>query len=235
MTNNSSHESYWHTKLCSIEGGSQEAVILVLMYLALGEDYAYHMAGQFANELRDKNLWKDEQIKEFKLKVLKNRSGPLSTLLNQMEKNKLLMSREEWNGKIKRKYFSINPAILLSPDDSRQYFVVSSSEFFEISTKEIDEYLKEIGKENNRDVRKLQVYLKQWSSIRKFDFVTFLEFLMAEAVLRGKESLSDHFSKYITELDRLERDSRRGRGIKCGPGEFHMVGSPVELTLTPRG
>ena len=235
MADNSSDESYWHTKVCSIEGGSQEAVILVLMYLVLGEDYAYHMAGQFANELRDKNLWKDEQIKEFKLKVLKNRSGPLSTLLNQMEKNKLLMSREEWNGKLKRKYFSINPAILLSPDDSRQYFVVSSSEFFEIQTKEIEEYLKELGKENNRDVRKLQVYLKQWSSIRKFDFVTFLEFLRAEAEKMGKESLSQHFSCYITELDRLERDKRRGKGIKCGPGEIHVVPSEVELKLTGRG
>ena len=233
MADNSSPE-YWHAKLCSIEGGAQEAVILDLMYLALGEDYAYHMAGQFANELRDKNLWKDGQIKEFKLKILKNRSGPLSILLNQMEKYKLIISREEWNGKLKRKYFSINPAILLSPDDSRQYFVVSSSEFFEISTKEIDEYLKELGKENN-DVRKLQVYLRQWSSIRKFDFVTFLEFLRAEAEKRGKESLSQHFSNYITELDRLERDKRRGKGIKCGPGEFHMVGSPVELTLTGRG
>ena len=119
------------------------------------------------------------------LKILKNKSGPLSTLLNQMEENKLLISREECNGKLKRKYFSINPAILLSPDDSRQYFIVSSSEFFEMTTEEIDEYLKEMKKKN---VRELQVYLKQWSSIRKFDFVTFLEFLRAEAVKMVKKA-----------------------------------------------
>ncbi|MGD0952261.1 MAG: hypothetical protein ABR985_07685 [Methanotrichaceae archaeon] len=226
------HESYWHTKLSSIEGGSQEAVILALMYFVLGEDYAYHMASQFAKELTDKNLWKDEQIKKFKLKILKNKSGPLSTLLNQMEKNKLLIAREDMIGKHKRKYFSINPAILLCPDDSRQYFVVSSSEFFEITTKEIDEYLKELKKKN---VQELKVYLKQWSSIRKFDFVTFLEFLMAEADKRKKKTLSDHFSRYITELNRLERDGRRGKGIKCGTGEIHLVPSEVELKLTGRG
>ena len=65
MVENSSHGSYWHTKLSSIGRGSQEAVILVLMYLALGEDFAYHIAGLFGNELTDKNLWKDEQITNY--------------------------------------------------------------------------------------------------------------------------------------------------------------------------
>ena len=50
--------------------------------------------------------------------------------------------------------------------------------------KDIDEYLKEMKNKNNR-VQELQVYLKQWSSISKFDFITFLEFLRAEAVKRG--------------------------------------------------
>jgi hypothetical protein len=132
------HEIYWHEIFNSVEGGSQGAVTLVLMYHTLGEDYAYHMAGQFDKGLKVKNLWKDNQIRAFKLKILKNKTGPLSTLLNRMEKDRLLISREELIGKQRRKYFSINPDILLRPGTSKYYFGIFDYE--------VGEFLQEPGK-----------------------------------------------------------------------------------------
>ena len=150
--------TYWHELLDSIDGGSRCAVTLALMYLAQGEDYAYHMAGQFAKGLTLENQWKDERIKNFKLRTLKNTTGPLSTLLNSMEKKNLLISRKESVGKKDRKYFSINPVILLSPDGSNDYLIPSYSEITKFgynekkisaaSKNDIKEFLRDLEKEN---------------------------------------------------------------------------------------
>ena len=223
------HEFYWYDMLSSIKGGSEEAATLILMHLALGEDYAYNIAGRFANELTEKNLWSDRQIRQFRLKTLRNKTGPLSALLNDMEKKKFLISREEFVGKKKRKYFSINPAILLSPNGSKNYFVpcffvqthcemheiiCRQRKISEISETEIKGFLKELEERKPKDKDANQYFdarFKWWSSIKRFDYLAFLKFLQDEAGAKDKSELAQHFCAYIGEIERLERDKRRIR------------------------
>jgi hypothetical protein len=203
------------------------------MYLALGEDYAYNIAGRFANGLTKKNQWNDKQIREFHLRTLMNKTGPLSSLLNDMEKKKLLISRKDFVGKPKRKYFSVNPVILLSPDGSKNYFVPSfydptyyeiqrityrERKISELSEKEIKDFLQELEKEKPTGKDADSYFDKRfqwWCSIKRFDYITFLKFLQEEANMRDKKDLTQHFGAYIGEIIRLESDKRRIRTLEC--------------------
>jgi hypothetical protein len=82
-------------------------------------------------------------------------------------------------------------------------------------------------KKNNGEEEYLGDYFKKWSSIKKFDFITFLEFLKTEAGKKNRQDLAQHFDAYITEINRYERDGRRIKGIELNASM--ILAPPSEL------
>ena len=108
--------------------------------------------------------------------------------------------------------------------DSKYYFAPYGNEIPEISEKEINDFLKEMGEEK----REANAYFIQWSSIEKFDYITFLEFLRTEAGKKNKQNLTRYFDGYISEINRLDRDRRRGSVVKAEARMCLELTTPAE-------
>jgi hypothetical protein len=190
--------SSWHAVIKEFKAEKEEhngeAATLALMYLAIkGEDSAYRMAKFFRNELIAEKGWTEDQMRY--LGPLTHQSQ-LGTLFSRMEMSGFVRSRKKQTGR-RNRFYILNEDIILYP---------FNDEFFQ---KLHDNRLKSKGiyvdgaeaKSDARaflnELRKKDIafYLRKWSVIEKFDFLTFLAFLSDEA----RELNNSYLMRIITE------------------------------------
>jgi hypothetical protein len=168
--------------------GFGAAPTLILLYLAFGEDLGYRMAKVFSQELTVSKGWSTKHLDYFK-PLLKEPS--LSILLNKMEDKGLIISRIEKNGREKR-YYCLNPTMISNPETSelgreitRRILKVRGKAITETQEQGvIIEFLSELEKKGRTP------YLRQWSSIKQFDFIAFLTFLKNLALELGNNEVA---------------------------------------------
>jgi len=186
---------YWHVTFEELKGKSHANYVLALVYLAMGQDYAYRMAKEIG------------KIDFEGSKALKNQTT-LQPLLSRLEKGGFLLSEEELENGRKRKYFSINPKILISPNGLKPYHIPGESGLLGIADEDIKNFLDQLSNRGKDRAR----YLEQWNQVigvKKWDFITFLLFMQEAANDLKMSDLSRRFSEYISEVQRLEREGRR--------------------------
>jgi hypothetical protein len=160
---------------------SKQSVIILLMYLAFGKDYPYHIANFFY----DLSVKKKNNLKTFGIGTLKH-TGKIGTLLNKMKEDELVVSvaDDETTRKDKpRKYYKINPRIIQSPVITGMY-ITSKGTQFEIPLKLIETFLewmnkyhKEKSDKQNEEERKkafMENFLNFEAAKDYIDFLTFL-------------------------------------------------------------
>ncbi len=166
--------------------------MLSLLYLVLGEDYAYNMAKQFAEVSTDVNALKDQ--------------SQLHPLLKDLEERGFLISKKDKEDGRVHKYFSINPQILCSPNSLEVYPLPGDGGVLGIDLNDVRSFMDELGKKDRNR------YLKQWGKMRgtdKYDFITFLLAIQEEANSLKRTNLAQGIQAYISEIQRLEREKRR--------------------------
>ena len=188
--------------------GHGAAAILVLMYLTFGEDYPYHMATFFAENLSVKNGWKDGQLNYFKKLLDLN---ALQTLLASMGKKKLLCSHYIKEEGRKRHYFALNPIVLCFSDSTLGYCPIHQRDAkmkWEKDNSKVNQFLIALG---NRD--RLSNF-KRWNTIELFDFITFYEFLMHEALELGMDEMAKILISNISSLKMSENRHANMEALK---------------------
>lgn len=199
----------WHEAFVGAKGPNF-AKVLALLDLATGEDYTYNMVKQFRNTSVDVKALRDP-----------NQLQPILKSLEEMEfltSKKVLMDGRE------RKYYSLNPQVLRNPDGSELYHLPRGGNL-DISEEDINNFLKELGKKDR------ELYLNQWTNkrgINKYDYITFLITLEEEAYALGKSVLVRGLDAYISEIQRLERESRRERTLSYAIDAIIRCNDPMK-------
>lgn len=190
------------------------AATLVLMFLAIiGECYAYKMAEKFKEGLTKGNGWDDEQIKY--LRSLSDHNQ-LNVLLPKMEEKGFIISREEpikskkdptENTKRYRRYYRLDPWICVAGPSGKLY--PSEGEGCLLHGKKVEEefylaadFLVDLIKNDYMH------YFKLFSSIRVFDFITFLMLLKDEAMKLNNKKMEIILINRIGDAERVETESR---------------------------
>jgi len=187
-----SDKVYWHEVFEELKGRNSSKV-LVLSFIAMGEDYSYNIAMQFKNASLDFKALKDP--------------NQLQPILKELEENGFLTSRVETVDGRDRRYYSINPHVIYSPDGSKPHILVLNRKRLEIAEETVHKFLK--GMETKKKEGYFDWYFERWHSIKRFDFITFLHFLQEEAMAQKNSELVSHFEAYINEIIRLQQDQRR--------------------------
>lgn len=200
----------WNEVLCRNYPGRERDLsgaeqTLILMYLALGEDTAFHMAKEFKTIMKTFEGKKEDNIKKDKvhknpekyyeslaelLKTLSHQSS-LKLFLDKMEKTKLLISNQEKSGR-KRRPFRINPDVLRNPEGRDVYYIKNKENYiseWSIAPQQIEDFFSKVETSLRGDVAKKRKkgsakrddpkikYHKYWTKISVFDFRTFLLFI----------------------------------------------------------
>jgi oligoribonuclease NrnB/cAMP/cGMP phosphodiesterase (DHH superfamily) len=173
------------------------AAALILMYLAvIGEDYPYQMAKRFEEGLIAENGWDEVKLKF--LRSLKKESQ-LRTRLKEMVEKGLLVSRKEQQKYTQKfyHYYSLDPWIFVHYQGEHcpipQHKKQINDEFFLAA-----EFQVSIFKDD------VKPYFKSWSSLARFDFITFLIFLMNEAEEIKNEKMVKLLDHHINRISRQE-------------------------------
>jgi hypothetical protein len=198
----------WHEAIREFKAESQshdgETATIVLMYLVLKrEDYPYHMASIFKEELKEKNGWSKEKLDY--LRSLKDKNQ-LTILLTKMQEAGFLESTKEQGGRSKRIY-NIKIEVMSSP-------------YAEAGYKNLYYFLPNKGKTPKNEaidqdivkafLPKLKIpefhdYFVTWSGIDKFDFITFLGLLKNEAERMSDSNMKELMIRNIYETKRIEK------------------------------
>lgn len=182
----------WHEAFDDAKGVNS-AKVLALLYLMLGKDYAYRIAKQFNDVSTGINALKDQ--------------SQLQPLLKDLEKRGFLVSEKVKEDGRDRKYFSINPQILCSPNPIEEvYPLPGDGGAISIKRDDVTSFMNELAKKDRKQ------YLEKWGKIRgtyKYDFVTFLLTVQEEANSANRTGLAQGIQAYISEIQRLERERRR--------------------------
>lgn len=180
----------------------EEKTSLVLMYLALGEDYPYNMADKnFSIELTEEKGWSRDLLT--KLKSLKDASQ-LSRLLKQMEKERLIISRNsEVNGR-KRHIYRLNPLILCNISNLS---ITSKPPEFEI----MGSFLGELSKKER------EPYFEVWKEMNPLEYITFINFLEIESEELGMYDVMSILGKIFDDHFDMKRFIAKMQGRKKHP------------------
>ncbi|MDF0589698.1 hypothetical protein [Candidatus Methanocrinis natronophilus] len=178
----------------TVKQSGEERTSLVLMYLALGEDYSYNMAKKyFSIEATEEKGWSEDKLK--KLKSLKDPSQ-LSHLLKKMEKKELLVSSDtEVNGR-NRHVYRLNPQILCSILNIPNMKNPTEAEI-------IKAFLDELSKKER------EPYFDVWRTMEILDFISFLYFLENESKEHDMNEATNILSKIIDDHFELEKSIRK--------------------------
>lgn len=177
-----------------VEQLGKERTSLVLMYLALGEDYPYNMATRnFLHELTEKKGWSKNFLK--KMNSLTDPSQ-LSRLLKQMEEKELLISSDtEANGR-NRHVYRLNPQILCSILNIPNMKNPPEEEIIKV-------FLDELSKKER------EPYFDVWRTMKILDFTSFLYFLENESKEHDMNDATNILSKIIDDHFELEKSIRK--------------------------
>jgi hypothetical protein len=159
---------------------SQFSVVILLIYLFFGSDYAYNIAKYF-EKLSNPEFGK----KRARSSVLSH-TGRIGIVLNKMAEDGLVISR--MNGP--RKYFSINPRIIRSPAKDADYIKFNGF-IFEIPLEKIERLLGWQG-ENVKQFNARDLFFQTVLFKGAVDYTTFMIFLEKEASFH--ETISYGFS-----------------------------------------
>jgi hypothetical protein len=125
---------------------SQFAVVSILMYLVMGEDWTYNMAENF------RVLSYGPRNKRPGIGILKHHSN-LGSLLEEMKKDGLVIGRRDDMEVRERHYYRLNPDVIRSPIPGSAYSK-SDGSFFEIPLELINDFMDHVRiKDQNRDVK----------------------------------------------------------------------------------
>lgn len=166
---------------------SQFAVVSLLMYLVMGEDWPYNMAKNF------EILSEGPLNRHTGLGILKHPSN-LGYLLEEMEKDGLVIGRRDEMEVRRHHYYRLDPNIFRSPisgSENRK----SNGSIFEIPLEMINKFLK--LQSYNNYYRKM--YIKSWEYIAEFEFLTFMIFV--KDIIEEHSPMLDLIEKYIQRLE----------------------------------
>jgi len=169
----------------------EDVASFILMYLTLKEDYAYKMAFQFSKYLTEKNGWKQELVEDFK--SLKDQSQ-LQPILSQMEKDKFLTSRKRKEGGRPRRYFRINPAVLLNPCEHSTQYVSDIYGAINVSEDQIARLLQKL------EERFSETHSIKPSSESTLEFKDVIYFIMKNARDVGMHEIANTLFTYWQEI-----------------------------------
>ncbi|MCJ7445361.1 MAG: PadR family transcriptional regulator [Methanotrichaceae archaeon] len=146
---------------------SESSAIIILMYSAFGEVYAYGISVDFKGA---------EEVKKLARSSALIYPSKTSKLLHKMKKDGLLIfdREEKVEGRI-RKYYRINPRIIQSPIRNGTYFK-SDGSAFEIPLDLIEKFLAWLENSNKEDAGSKE-FVEALSASHQYDYITFLEFL----------------------------------------------------------
>jgi hypothetical protein len=182
---------------------SQPYAIIILMYLALGKDYPYHIAQVFKESTIPSKIRRGSTLKN---------SNKIGELLNKMREDGLLTLSEDRDGSRRvHKNYKINPEIIRSPARGAPY-IKADGNVFEIPLELLESFFTWLEETYNEEDRKAP-FIKALETVRQFDYITFLMFLKDRAVeweedpkialeLATDPKLSQLIEEYINELEK---------------------------------
>jgi hypothetical protein len=179
---------------------SQPVAIIILIYLALGEDYPFQIAKVFGGSALTK-MPRGSPLKN------SNKTGQL---LNKMKEDgflNLLADEED-----SKKPYKINPEIVRSPARGVPYRKADGN-VFDIPIELLVRFFTWLKETYNEEERKIP-FVKALEKVRVFDYITFLMFLRDRAVEWEEDTgfalesataprLSHLIEEYIRELKEL--------------------------------
>ena len=184
---------------------SEASVVILLMYLAFGEDHASNIAGNFPPKPENKDFFKKKRRSALKYQ------GKISSLLKKMSEDGLLSSYgDEKDGRII--HYEIDPNILKSPAKNEPYYK-NGGTVFEIPLAVLEEFFTWLKEFNKEDARR-RAFIKALSEDTIFDYITFLMFIKARAIdweklpdveegFTSTSRLSELIEEYIVELEKM--------------------------------
>ena len=169
----------------------QSIAVILLMYLALGKDYPYHIAKVFNKLSQTSNTF--------------NRSGgsillsgsKISGLLKKMAADEIGIAKADRRPGRKRIIYSLKPEILKDI-----IFRLNKGCIDYISIEIEDYFLKRIGEDCPEEYR--IGYMKTWNSIGIFDFLTFYKFIADSYDIKAYFRISNSNSE-DTLSEKMER------------------------------
>jgi hypothetical protein len=167
---------------------SQFAVVSILMYLIMGEDWPYNMAKNF-------EVLSDGPLSRLSGIGILTHPSNLGYLLEKMETDGLVIGR--WNEiEVRRHhYYRLNPSILKSPSCS--VYQKSDGSIFEIPLELIDKFLISLSYDDGN--RKKMI--KSWEYITKFEFLSFMIFVEDLTKEDPKSMPYTHIEEYIQIIE----------------------------------
>jgi hypothetical protein len=181
----------------------EPAATLILMYLSVMKtDYPYNMAEEFKNGLIKENGWSEKQLKL--LNCLRN-ENQIRPILVKMEEEGLVISAKEPKGR-RLRHYSLNIEIVSTSWTNEGFRKILRPKKTPDSGVGDNEMVGNFLKEQNKN--DLVHYLKIWSKIEKFDYITFLGFLKDEASdkkhERMKRLLQENIHDYLEVIKASE-------------------------------
>lgn len=179
---------------------SQFSVIMLLIYLMFGRDYAYNIASYFdklsnigiKKRNRSSTLW---------------HSGRIATLLNNMWNDELIICTDELIKRRTRKYYQLNPEILRSPSKDKTYFDEDNNPI-DIPLNIIESYLSCLEKYkgwylNTGHERRDEIF--QRALIPDIvDYFTFLYLLKDECNILGRDILKLENMRKLKDIGKIK-------------------------------
>lgn len=178
---------------------SQFSVIILLIYLMYGRDYAYNIANYFdklsnigiKKKPRSSTLWY---------------SGRVATLLNKMRDDELVICTEEIIKCRTRKYYELNPEILRSPAKDKTYFN-EDGDPIDISLNTIKNYLYCLKKYNgwylNMGYEERDEVFERSFVPEVVDYFTFLYLLRGECNLLWRDMSKLEDMKKLKDIGKI--------------------------------
>lgn len=194
----------WQNEIIKIRTKKDEsagaAASLVLMYLAFGkENWPYKMATNFEKMLTEEHGWSNDRLEKFHPLTKHNQ---LHALLKAMKKKNFLTSKDEkFKGRL-RYLYDLNEVIVYQPHPLSR--IIPDPEE-EKKAQLVRDFLDALNRKSREEIK---TYFKEWSSIKKFDFYTFLGFLKMEATKLGKKEVIGLISMNIDCIKKIEKEAK---------------------------
>jgi len=191
---------------------SQSSAVIILIYLALGKDYPYHIAQVFKESAIPSKIPRGSTLKN---------SNKIGELLNKMREDGFLILSEDRDGRRVHKNYKINPETIRSPARGAPY-IKADGNAFEIPLELLERFFAWLGEMYNEEDRKTPI-IKALETGQVLDYITFLMFLKDRAVkweedpkialeLAPAPKLSQLIEEYIKEFEkRSDIDPREYR------------------------